>query len=123
VSVVSDRAEISELSAALMNTARKDWMTLETLNTEMPLPDDCAELPLPAFAGAVPVDLRRVRDGRPGRPANHRNLHRSGRASAPAACATDEDEARRSHHRDAPADPGRVMQRADPELTYRLIAV
>src|SRR5262249_47887046 len=53
VSVVSDRAEISELSAALMNTARKDWMTLETFDTEMPLTDDFAQLPLPAFAGAV----------------------------------------------------------------------
>jgi DNA-binding CsgD family transcriptional regulator len=52
VSVVSDRAEISELSAALMNTARKDWMTLETLDTEMPLTDDFAQPPLPAF-GAV----------------------------------------------------------------------
>ena len=29
VSVVSARAEISELSAALANAARKDWMTLE----------------------------------------------------------------------------------------------
>jgi hypothetical protein len=37
VSVVTDRAEISELSASLMNTARKDWMTLETLDTELPL--------------------------------------------------------------------------------------
>lgn len=35
VSVVSDRAEISELSVSLMNTARKDWMTLENLHTEM----------------------------------------------------------------------------------------
>lgn len=53
VSVISDRAEISELSAALMNTARKDWMTLETLHTEMPLTDDFAQPPLPAFAGTV----------------------------------------------------------------------
>ena len=53
VSVVSDRAEISELSAALMNTARKDWMTLETLHTEMPLTDDFAQPPLPAFKGRV----------------------------------------------------------------------
>jgi hypothetical protein len=28
VSVVSDRAQISELSVSLANTARKDWMTL-----------------------------------------------------------------------------------------------
>jgi len=53
VSVVSDRAEISELSAALMNTARKDWMTLENLRTEMPLTDDFAQPPLPAFGGRV----------------------------------------------------------------------
>jgi hypothetical protein len=51
--VVSDRAEISELSAALMNTARKDWMTLETPDTEMPLTGDFALSPLPAFAGRV----------------------------------------------------------------------
>jgi DNA-binding CsgD family transcriptional regulator len=53
VSVVSDRAAISELSASLMNTARKDWMTLETLDTEMPLTDDFAQPPLPALGGAV----------------------------------------------------------------------
>jgi len=53
VSVISDRAEISELSAALMNTARKDWMTLENLRTEMPLTDDFAQPPLPAFGGRV----------------------------------------------------------------------
>src|ERR1022692_2149653 len=53
VSVVSDRAEISELSAALMNTARKDWMTLENLHTEMPLTEDFAQPPLSAFGGRV----------------------------------------------------------------------
>jgi len=53
VSVVSDRTEISELSAALMNTARKDWMSLENLVTEMPLTDDFAQPPLLAFAGRV----------------------------------------------------------------------
>ena len=53
VSVVSDRAEIGGLSAALMNTARKDWMTLENLHTEMPLTGDFAQPPLPAFAGRV----------------------------------------------------------------------
>ena len=53
VSVVSDRAEISELSAALMNTARKDWMTLENLITEMPLTEDFGRPPLPAFGGRV----------------------------------------------------------------------
>jgi DNA-binding CsgD family transcriptional regulator len=53
VSVVSDRAEIGELSTALMNTARKDWMSLESLITEMPLTGDFAQPPLPAFAGRV----------------------------------------------------------------------
>jgi DNA-binding CsgD family transcriptional regulator len=53
VSVVSDRAEIGELSVALMNTARKDWMTLENLHTEMPLTEDFAEPPLPVFGGRV----------------------------------------------------------------------
>ena len=53
LSVVSDRAVISELSASLMNPARKDWMTLENLDTEMPLSDDFAQPPLPALGGAV----------------------------------------------------------------------
>ena len=53
VSVVADRAEISELSAALANTARRDWMTLENLNTDMPVTDDFAQLPLPAYGGRV----------------------------------------------------------------------
>lgn len=53
VSVVSDRREITQLSASLMNTARRDWMTLENLHTEMPLTGDFAEPPLPAFAGRV----------------------------------------------------------------------
>jgi DNA-binding CsgD family transcriptional regulator len=53
VSVVSDRAEISELSAALANTARRDWMTLENLSTDMPVTEDFAQLPLPAYGGRV----------------------------------------------------------------------
>ncbi len=53
VSAVSDRAEISELSAALANTARRDWMTLENLNTDMPVTDDFAQPPLPAYGGRV----------------------------------------------------------------------
>jgi hypothetical protein len=51
--VVSDRAEIGALSVSLMNTARKDWMTLENLTTDMPLTDDFAGPPLPAFGGRV----------------------------------------------------------------------
>jgi DNA-binding CsgD family transcriptional regulator len=53
VSVVSDRAQISELSASLVNTARKDWMTLENLATDMPLTGDFAQRPLPAARGLV----------------------------------------------------------------------
>jgi len=53
VSVVSDRAEISQLSASLVNTARRDWMTLENLNTEMPLTEDFAQPPLPGSPGLV----------------------------------------------------------------------
>lgn len=53
VSVISDRADITALSASLMNTARKDWMSIENLKTEMPLTEDFAEPPLPAFGGRV----------------------------------------------------------------------
>jgi hypothetical protein len=53
VTVVTDPAQISDLSAALVNTARKEWMTLENLRTEMPLTQDFAQPPLPAFAGRV----------------------------------------------------------------------
>jgi len=53
VAVVSDRVQIGELSAALANTARRDWMTLENLDTDMPVTDDFAQPPLPAFGGRV----------------------------------------------------------------------
>lgn len=53
VAVISDHAQISDLSAALANTARQDWMTLENLATEMPLTDDFAAPPLPAARGMV----------------------------------------------------------------------
>jgi hypothetical protein len=53
VSVVFDRTEIGELSASLANTARRDWMTLENLHTEMPVTEDFAQPPLPAFGGRV----------------------------------------------------------------------
>jgi DNA-binding CsgD family transcriptional regulator len=53
VEVVTDRADITALSASLVNTARRDWMTLENLHTEMPLTDDFAQLPLAASAGQV----------------------------------------------------------------------
>ena len=53
VSVVSDRAEISELSASLANAARRDWMTLENMAAEMPLTEDFAQPPLPVSRGQV----------------------------------------------------------------------
>jgi DNA-binding CsgD family transcriptional regulator len=53
VSVINDRAEIAELSASLVNAARQDWMTLENLNTEMPLTEDFAQPPLAASGGGV----------------------------------------------------------------------
>jgi DNA-binding CsgD family transcriptional regulator len=53
VSVVSDRGEISELSAALANTARQDWMTLENLQADMPVTEDSAQLPLLAYGGRI----------------------------------------------------------------------
>jgi hypothetical protein len=46
VSVVSDHEEIGDGSAPLVNTARRDWMTLENLNTEMPLTEAFAQPPL-----------------------------------------------------------------------------
>jgi DNA-binding CsgD family transcriptional regulator len=53
VAVVSDREQISDLSASLINTARKDWMTLENLATDMPLTEDFTQLPLPVVGGQV----------------------------------------------------------------------
>lgn len=38
--IITDRDEIMRLSAYLVNTARKDWMSLETCDTDMPLTDD-----------------------------------------------------------------------------------
>jgi DNA-binding CsgD family transcriptional regulator len=53
VQVVADRAEITRLSASLINAAGKDWMTLENMDTEMPLTMDFAQPPLPAAGGRV----------------------------------------------------------------------
>ena len=53
VEVVADRAEITRLSASLINAAGKDWMTLENMDTEMPLTMDFAQPPLPAAGGRV----------------------------------------------------------------------
>jgi hypothetical protein len=53
VRLVADRAEVSDLAASLMSAARRDWMTLENLGTDMPLSEDFARPPLPAFGGRV----------------------------------------------------------------------
>ena len=50
---MADRAEIGRLSASLIDTARKDWMTLENAETEMPLTMDFAQVPLPAAGRPV----------------------------------------------------------------------
>lgn len=38
--VVTDRQEILQLSQNLINTARQDWMTLESFNSDMPYSED-----------------------------------------------------------------------------------
>jgi DNA-binding CsgD family transcriptional regulator len=53
VAVISNPAQISDLSTSLRNTARRDWMSLDTLTADMPLTDDHATGPLPATAGQV----------------------------------------------------------------------
>jgi hypothetical protein len=51
VQVGTDRADIVRLSASLINAARKDWMTLENFDTDMPLTDDFAQPRCPLSAG------------------------------------------------------------------------
>ena len=53
ITVVTDRGQISDLSASLVNTARRDWMTLENLATDIPLTEDFAAPPLPTLGGPV----------------------------------------------------------------------
>jgi len=53
VTVVTDRRQISDLSASLVNAARMDWMTLENLATDMPLNEDFTQPPLPVAGGQV----------------------------------------------------------------------
>ena len=109
VSVISDRDEITELSASLVNTARKDWMTLENLATEMPLTTDFAQPPLAVSAERVrcrsiydvtamddPVARRIIQD-----------CADAGEQARLAAQRADEDEAGRPHHRHAAAHPER----------------
>lgn len=53
VAVVTDRKQISDLSVSLVNTARRDWMTLENMATDMPLTGDFTQPPLPVAGGQV----------------------------------------------------------------------
>ena len=121
VSVVSDRAEISELSASLVNTARKDWMTLENLATDMPLTEDFAQPPLPAADGQVRCrsiyDAAAMED-----PVTRQiiaGLRRRRGAGPAAAQRADEDEARRLQHRAAPPHAERDRRgAADPRTRH-----
>ena len=112
LSVVSDRAVISELSASLMNPARKDWMTLENLDTEMPLTEDFAQ-PLPASAGAVRCRSIYAASSMDD-PAARRIIRACADAGEQARllpAVPMKNEARRPHHRHAPAHPGRNCRR------------
>lgn len=53
VSVLTDRAEISDVSRALLSTARHHWLTLENFVMERPLEELVAMPPLPVFEGEV----------------------------------------------------------------------
>ena len=113
VSVVSDRAAIGELSVSLMNTARKDWMTLENLDTEMPLTEDFAQ-PLPASAGAVRCRSIYAASSMDD-PAARRIIRACADAGEQARllpAVPMKNEARRPHHRHAPAHPNRDRRSA-----------
>lgn len=53
VEVVTDRAEISRLSHALVNSARDDWMSLENSRFETPLDDATTSTAPPVFGHSV----------------------------------------------------------------------
>ena len=53
VAVIADPAEVADLSASLRNTARRDWMSLDTMTADMPLTEDHAAGPLPVTAAQV----------------------------------------------------------------------
>lgn len=53
VGMISDRAELASVSAALMNTARRDWMTLDNQHAELPVTAADARPPLPGLVGQV----------------------------------------------------------------------
>jgi hypothetical protein len=54
IDMISDPAQVRDLSISLMNTARRDWMTLGNPHTEMPLTADFAQPRcLPSAAGSA----------------------------------------------------------------------
>ncbi|WP_157996007.1 helix-turn-helix transcriptional regulator [Thermomonospora amylolytica] len=53
VEIVTDRAEISRLSYALINAARRDWLTLDNYVLETPVQESTGFAPLPVFDGEV----------------------------------------------------------------------
>ncbi|WP_111865214.1 LuxR C-terminal-related transcriptional regulator [Actinomadura craniellae] len=53
VTVLTNRAEISDVSRALLSTARRHWLTLENFVMERPLEELVAMPPLPVFEGEV----------------------------------------------------------------------
>ncbi|MBE1532564.1 hypothetical protein [Actinomadura algeriensis] len=58
VRILTNRAEISDVSRLLLSTARHHWLTLENFVVERPLEELVAMPPLPAFErGQVPLHL------------------------------------------------------------------
>ncbi|MFI0486779.1 LuxR C-terminal-related transcriptional regulator [Actinomadura sp. 9N215] len=53
VRILTNRAEISDVSRALLSTARHHWLTLENFVMERPLEELVAMPPLPTFEGEV----------------------------------------------------------------------
>lgn len=53
VEIVTAREEISRLSYALINAAKRDWCTLDNVVLETPVEETTGFAPLPAFNGAV----------------------------------------------------------------------
>ncbi|MFI0350947.1 LuxR C-terminal-related transcriptional regulator [Actinomadura sp. 9N407] len=53
VTILTKRAEISDVSRALLSTARQHWLTLENFVMERPLEELVAMPPLPVFEGEV----------------------------------------------------------------------
>jgi DNA-binding CsgD family transcriptional regulator len=55
VEVTTGRREVLSWSKELINSARRDWMTLETFATDMPVTDDYIVAPAPAMKRSVRV--------------------------------------------------------------------